>query len=121
MTLIESGRSSETPSPFDVRIGAGPAGVRAAPAGARVATVCGPLDEQTAPVLRDRIMELVFALPVEDLVLDLRDVTSITPAGVRVIRDARLALDDQGAELHLVYLGALQEQIDDCGIDPLSN
>lgn len=122
MTLIESERSSETPqTPFDVRIDTDHAGEVSGAIGCRVAAVSGVLDDATAPLLRDRIMELVFALPAEDVVLDLRDVTTITPEGVRAIRDAMLALDDQGAELHLVYLGALQDQIDDAGIDPLSN
>jgi anti-anti-sigma regulatory factor len=67
-------------------------------------SVVGPLNETTAHNFCEQLMDVVFSLPACGLVLDLQQVTELDPSGLGAIRNVRLALEDQGAELHVLGL-----------------
>lgn len=96
MAVVQEQRSEHQSGRFDVWIS------HPDPAGPTRVTVRGPLDEQSVPALADTLMDLVFALPVRDVVLDLRGASELCPATRQVIHNAELALSDQGALLQIV-------------------
>lgn len=75
--------------------------------GVRCPTVVvqGCLDEEAAALFTTEVMDLVFALPACDVVLDLSSCTELGPAAVAAIRNTRLALEDRGAQLRIIGLG----------------
>lgn len=96
MAVAHDRRRHKAAARFDVRIS------HPDPLGPARVIVRGRLDEQGVRALADSLMDQVFALPVHDVVLDLRGVSEICPATRQVIHNAELALCDQGARLHMV-------------------
>jgi len=81
------------------------------------AAVSGVLDGTTADAFADEVIDLVFAIPPRDVVLDLRDVVEIGQAGVAAIRCAHLALDDQGARLVVLCPQCLEPALHDADLE----
>lgn len=75
-------------------------------------SVVGPLNETTVHNFCERLMDVVFSLPACGLVLDLQQVTELDSSGLGAIRNVRLALEDQGAELHVLGLEDFGEVTD---------
>ena len=66
-----------------------------------VVTVHGSLDGDTAPELRDRLVDLIEGQGNRQLVLELRETTSIDRAGVAVLVDALKRLQRNAGSLVL--------------------
>ncbi len=81
------------------------------------ATVSGRLDRSTADAFADGVVEMVFALPPRDLVLDLRAVEEIGEEGANAICCAHLALDDQGAHLVVLCSPAVEPTLEVADVD----
>ncbi|MFV2039238.1 MAG: STAS domain-containing protein [Acidimicrobiales bacterium] len=94
-----------------------PASAEADTAPPITAAVSGVLDDTTADAFAEEVIDLVFAIPPRDVVLDLRDVVEIGQAGVAAIRCAHLALDDQGARLVLLCPQCLEPALHDADVD----
>jgi anti-sigma B factor antagonist len=66
-----------------------------------VVTVHGQLDDDTASQLRDRLVDLIDGQGNRQLVLELRDMTSIDRAGIAVLVDALKRLQRNAGSLVL--------------------
>lgn len=75
------------------------------------ASLCGRVDDDRADALAHEVIDIVFALPTTDVELDLRNVDELCPAGVDTIRNAHLALEDQGAHLTVLCGPDLEQRL----------
>ncbi|MGD9482073.1 STAS domain-containing protein [Streptomyces sp. TRM70308] len=75
------------------------------PAGARVVTVTGELDLDTAPRLRDTVEELAFH-PGARTVFDLTGLTYCDSTGITVLVTAHQRAQAAGSSLHFVGLSS---------------
>lgn len=63
--------------------------------------VRGPLDETTAAALKARLVDIIDGQGNRQVVLDLRQMTSIDTSGLFALADALKRMDDSGGELLL--------------------
>ena len=66
-----------------------------------VVHVHGRLDANTAPALKDRLVDIIDGQGNRQVVLDLRQMTAVDVAGVVVLTDALKRMGDYGGELLL--------------------
>ena len=83
-----------------------------------VVHVHGPLDENTAPALKARLVDIIDGQGNRQVVLDLRHMTGVDVAGLLVLADALKRMEDCRGELLLSGpIAAVEEQLRAVGLE----